>query len=83
VRQGAVGGVHGADHEQVFGHVHGTVHAIGIGGARGVSAVVASGTRDGKPLQAQHLFLTSVRTTPEGAAGDDGASAKTQDVLKL
>jgi hypothetical protein len=52
-------------------------------GAGGVSAVVASGTRDGKPLQAQQLFLTSLRITPEGAAGDGDASAKSQDVLKL
>ncbi len=27
--------------------------------------VTASGTRDGKPFQATHLFLTSLRTTPE------------------
>jgi hypothetical protein len=27
--------------------------------------VAATGTRDGRPFQATHLFLTSVRTTPE------------------
>jgi predicted transposase YbfD/YdcC len=27
--------------------------------------ITASGTRDGKPFQAIHLFLTSLRTTPE------------------
>jgi hypothetical protein len=27
--------------------------------------MTVSGTRDGKPFQAQHLFLTSLRTTPE------------------
>ena len=27
--------------------------------------VSADGTRDGKPFQAQHLFITSLRTTPE------------------
>ncbi len=27
--------------------------------------VSATGTRDGKPFQATHLFLTSLRTTPE------------------
>ncbi len=27
--------------------------------------VTASGTRNGKPFQASHLFLTSLRTTPE------------------
>ncbi len=27
--------------------------------------VTASGTRDGKPFRAPHLFLTSLRTTPE------------------
>jgi hypothetical protein len=27
--------------------------------------VMASGTRDGRPFQATHLFLTSLRTTPE------------------
>ena len=27
--------------------------------------VTATGSRDGKPFQAQHLFLTSLRTTPE------------------
>jgi predicted transposase YbfD/YdcC len=27
--------------------------------------VAATGSRDGKPFQARHLFLTSLRTTPE------------------
>ena len=27
--------------------------------------LVASGSRDGKPFKARHLFLTSLRTTPE------------------
>jgi hypothetical protein len=27
--------------------------------------VIATGTRDGKPFHATHLFLTSLRTTPE------------------
>lgn len=27
--------------------------------------VTATGSRDGKPFQARHLFLTSLRTTPE------------------
>jgi hypothetical protein len=27
--------------------------------------VAATGTHDGKPFQASHLFLTSLRTTPE------------------
>ena len=27
--------------------------------------VIATGTRDGKPFQASHVFLTSLRTTPE------------------
>ena len=27
--------------------------------------LLASGSRDGKPFKARHLFLTSLRTTPE------------------
>jgi hypothetical protein len=27
--------------------------------------LLASGSRDGKPFSARHLFLTSLRTTPE------------------
>ena len=34
-------------------------------GASWIVEVTASGTRDGKPFQATHLFLTSLRTTPE------------------
>jgi hypothetical protein len=34
-------------------------------GTSWIVEVVASGTRDGKPFQATHLFLTSLRTTPE------------------
>jgi predicted transposase YbfD/YdcC len=34
-------------------------------GTSWIVEVVADGTRDGKPFQATHLFLTSLRTTPE------------------
>ena len=34
-------------------------------GTSWIMEVTASGTRDGKPFQATHLFLTSLRTTPE------------------
>ncbi len=34
-------------------------------GTSWIVEVTASGTRDGKPFQASHLFLTSLRTTPE------------------
>lgn len=34
-------------------------------GASWIVEVSADGTRDNKPFQAQHLFLTSLRTTPE------------------
>jgi hypothetical protein len=34
-------------------------------GTSWIVEVVATGTRDGKPFQAIHLFLTSLRTTPE------------------
>jgi predicted transposase YbfD/YdcC len=34
-------------------------------GTSWIVEVMASGTRDGKPFQATHLFLTSLRTTPE------------------
>jgi predicted transposase YbfD/YdcC len=34
-------------------------------GTSWIVEVAASGTRDGKPFQATHLFLTSLRTTPE------------------
>ena len=34
-------------------------------GTSGIVEVTASGTRDGTPFQASHLFLTSLRTTPE------------------
>ena len=34
-------------------------------GTSWIVEVTASGTRDGKPFQATHLFLTSLRTTPE------------------
>ena len=34
-------------------------------GTSWIVEVTASGTRDGKPFQAAHLFLTSLRTTPE------------------
>jgi predicted transposase YbfD/YdcC len=34
-------------------------------GTSWIVEVTASGSRDGKPFQAQHLFLTSLRTTPE------------------
>ena len=33
-------------------------------GTSWIVEVVASGRRDGKPFQATHLFLTSLRTTP-------------------
>jgi hypothetical protein len=35
-------------------------------GTSWIVEVVAEGTRDGKPFRATHLFLTSLRTTPEG-----------------
>ena len=35
------------------------------GGTSWIVEVAATGTRDGKPFQATHLFLTSLRTTPE------------------
>jgi predicted transposase YbfD/YdcC len=34
-------------------------------GTSWIVEVMASGARDGKPFQARHLFLTSLRTTPE------------------
>ena len=34
-------------------------------GTSWIVEVAATGSRDGKPFQAQHLFLTSLRTTPE------------------
>jgi len=34
-------------------------------GTSWIVEVMASGTRDGKPFHATHLFLTSLRTTPE------------------
>jgi predicted transposase YbfD/YdcC len=34
-------------------------------GTSWIVEVTASGTRDGKPFHATHLFLTSLRTTPE------------------
>ncbi len=34
-------------------------------GTSWIVEVMASGTRDGKAFQATHLFLTSMRTTPE------------------
>ena len=34
-------------------------------GTSWIVEVVATGTRDGKPFEAIHLFLTSLRTTPE------------------
>jgi predicted transposase YbfD/YdcC len=34
-------------------------------GTSWIMEVTASGTRDGKPFHATHLFLTSLRTTPE------------------
>ena len=34
-------------------------------GTSWIVEMTATGTRDGKPFQAQHLFLTSLRTTPE------------------
>jgi predicted transposase YbfD/YdcC len=34
-------------------------------GTSWIVAVMASSARDGKPFQARHLFLTSLRTTPE------------------
>jgi len=34
-------------------------------GTSWIVEVTATGKRDGKPFQAQHLFLTSLRTTPE------------------
>jgi predicted transposase YbfD/YdcC len=34
-------------------------------GTSWIVEVMASGTRDGKPFRASHLFLTSLRTTPE------------------
>jgi predicted transposase YbfD/YdcC len=34
-------------------------------GTSWIVEVTASGRRDGKPFQATHLFLTSLRTTPE------------------
>ena len=34
-------------------------------GSSWIVEVTASGTRDGKPFRATHMFLTSLRTTPE------------------
>jgi hypothetical protein len=34
-------------------------------GTSWIVEVSATGRRDGKPFQAKHLFLTSLRTTPE------------------
>ena len=34
-------------------------------GTSWIVEMTADGTRDGKPFQATHLFLTSLRTTPE------------------
>jgi hypothetical protein len=34
-------------------------------GTSWIVEVTATGSRDGKPFQAQHFFLTSLRTTPE------------------
>jgi hypothetical protein len=34
-------------------------------GTSWIVEVAATGSRDGKPFQARHLFLTSLRTTPE------------------
>ena len=34
-------------------------------GTSWIVEVTVSGTRDGRPFQATHLFLTSLRTTPE------------------
>jgi predicted transposase YbfD/YdcC len=34
-------------------------------GTSWIVEVVANGTRDGKPFHATHLFITSIRTTPE------------------
>jgi hypothetical protein len=34
-------------------------------GTSWIVEVMATGTRDGKPFQLTHLFLTSLRTTPE------------------
>ena len=34
-------------------------------GTSWIVEVVTSGTRDGKPFNARHFFLTSIRTTPE------------------
>ena len=35
-------------------------------GTSWIVEVLAEGTRDGKPFRTTHLFLTSLRTTPEG-----------------
>jgi len=35
-------------------------------GTSWIVKVVAKGSRGGKPFRATHLFLTSLRTTPEG-----------------
>ena len=40
------------------------IHEIWIG-TSWIMEVTALGTRDGKPFRATHLFLTSLRTTPE------------------
>ena len=37
-------------------------------GTSWIVELTASGTRDGKPFCATHLFLTSLRTTPEARA---------------
>jgi hypothetical protein len=34
-------------------------------GASWIAELIATGIRDGKPFQARHLFLTSLRTTPD------------------
>ena len=34
-------------------------------GTSWIVEVAATGSREGKPFQAQHLFLTSLRTTPK------------------
>ncbi|WP_255004528.1 hypothetical protein [Cyanobium sp. HWJ4-Hawea] len=34
-------------------------------GTSWIVEMIATGTREGKPFQARHLFLTSLRTSPE------------------
>ena len=53
-------------------------------GTSWIVEVTVTGRRDGKPLQATHLFLTRLRTTPQALLQGDGqAESSAQPMLRL